>query len=110
MSTDNFQETDRAKIREVLARHLPAQSLSEDEIEALVKELAAARPSVVDLVTEEDIAARMYWSIPSSRTYRAKNKELFPEPFARRVFWLRSDIENYFKEHWHPTRTKRSSR
>lgn len=110
MSTDKFLETDRAKIKEVLLRHLSSAALDEEAMEALVQELSDARPVVADLVTEDDIAARMFWSIASCRTYRSEHKDIFPEPFARRVFWLRTDVENYFKDHWRPKRATRSTR
>lgn len=100
MSTDNFYEADVKRIREVLENHLAQKGFSEKEIAALAQDLSAARPALQDLVTEQDIADRMYWTIPSARTYRAKHRDTFPAPLARRVLWHRGEIDKYFEQNW----------
>lgn len=100
MSTDTFHEADLQNIKAVLEQHLADKGLSEEEIDALARDLSAARPALQDLVTEQDIADRMYWTIASARTYRAKHRDTFPAPLARRVLWLRKDIDKYFEQNW----------
>lgn len=109
MSTDRLKSHDLETTQAILNKHLANTGLDQKALEALALELVEARPSFQDLMTEEEIAEKMMWSVPSARTFRTKYRGTFPEPLARRALWRRTEVDEFFENHWKPVRARRST-
>lgn len=109
MNTDRLKRCDLESTQAILNKHLSGAGLKQEALAALALDLVEARPSLQDLMTEEEIAEKMMWSVRSARTFRTKYRGIFPDPLARRALWLRTEVDEFFEHHWKPVRARRST-